>query len=210
MLVVPMQAYEPEVRALERDARGVRTPSRVVVFYGSSSIRLWTSLVDDFSGVPVVNRAFGGSTLAACSWFFWRLVRSLPARSIVLYAGDNDVGNGDPAPLVLEQLKHFLRQVDMAFGELPVGFISIKPSPARWHLVDTIHQVNAGARQVIEQRPRGIFVDVAPLMLDRGRPRTDLYEPDGLHLSRAGYAVWRDALLRHRVPLLEDALAPRR
>jgi lysophospholipase L1-like esterase len=199
-----MEAYEPEVRALERASQARPPPAHSVVFYGSSSIRLWTSLVDDFSGVPVVNRGFGGSTLAACSWFFWRLVRVLPARSIVLYAGDNDLANGDSPARVLEQLKHLLRQVDVAFGPLPVGFISIKPSPARWHLVDRIYDFNAGARRLIGQRQLGVFVDVVPLMVEEGQPRAELYEPDGLHLSRAGYAVWRDALFRHRVPLFED------
>jgi lysophospholipase L1-like esterase len=205
-----MEIYEPEVCALERDTHDTRPPPGAVVFYGSSSIRLWTSLVDDFTGIPVVNRGFGGSTVAACSWFFWRLVRGLPARSIVLYAGDNDVAAGETPERVLDQLKQLLRQVDLAFGSLPFGFISIKPSPLRWHLIDTIHAVNAGARTLIERRKSGVFVDIMPHMVSDGHPRTELFEPDGLHLSPAGYAVWRDALFRHRVPLFEEGPPSRR
>jgi len=203
-----MEVYEPEVRALERENQTRPPPPGTVVFYGSSSIRLWTSLASDFAGIPVVNRGFGGSTLAACSWFFWRTVRGLPARSIVFYAGDNDLADGEPPSRVLEQLGQLLRQVDLAFGPLPFGFISIKPSPARWHLIDRIHAVNAGARKLVEARPRGVFVDVVPAMLSGGSPRPELFEPDGLHLSAKGYALWRDLLLRHRTPLLADAAAP--
>ena len=36
-----------------------------MLFYGRSSIRLWTTLEQDFPGLPVVNRSFGGSTMAA-------------------------------------------------------------------------------------------------------------------------------------------------
>jgi lysophospholipase L1-like esterase len=205
-----MEVYEAEVRALERDGYATRPPPGTVVFYGSSSIRLWTSLADDFGGIPVVNRGFGGATLAACSWFFWRLVRGFPARSIVLYAGDNDLAEGEAPERVLEQLKQLLHQVDLAFGSLPFGFISIKPSPARWHLIERIHDVNAGARRLVEKRDRGVFVDVLPHMVSNGHPRTDLFEPDGLHLSAAGYALWRDLLLHHRVPLFEDGPPSRR
>jgi lysophospholipase L1-like esterase len=203
-----MQEYEDEVRALELAAKRAPPPPQVVVFYGSSSIRLWTSLASDFPGVPVINRGFGGSTLAACSWFFWRLVRGLPARSLVLYAGDNDLGDGRTPTQVLEQLRHLLRQVDMAFGALPVGFISVKPSPARWQLADAIEKLNAGAKVLLEERPSGVFVDVAPLMVENGRPRPELYTADGLHLSPAGYLLWRTVLLQHRIPLLESPLTP--
>lgn len=199
-----MEAYEPEVCDLEREVHAIPPPPGAVVFYGSSSIRLWTSLADDFAGIPVVNRGFGGSTLTACSWFFWRLVRGLPARSIVLYAGDNDLAEGESPQGVLAQLKQLLHQVDLAFGQVPFGFISVKPSPARWHLLDSIDEVNRGARTLVETRRLGVFVDVVPHMISSGQPRAELCEADGLHLSRAGYAVWRELLFRHRVPLLED------
>ncbi len=199
-----MEVYEPEVRALERENQARPLPPGTVVFYGSSSIRLWSSLATDFAGIPVANRGFGGSTLAACSWFFWRVVRGLPARSIVFYAGDNDLADGEPPERVLEQLRQLLRQVDLAFGPLPFGFIAIKPSPARWHLLERIHAVNAGARALVESRSRGIFVDVVPAMLTDGKPRPELFEADGLHLSPKGYALWRELLLQHRVPLMED------
>jgi lysophospholipase L1-like esterase len=207
---VQMEIYEPEVCALERQSEATVPPPGAVVFYGSSSIRLWTSLVDDFAGTPVVNRGFGGSTLAACSWFFWRLVRGLSARSIVLYAGDNDLADGESPARVLEQLKQLLHQVDLAFGPLPFAFISIKPSPARWHLLDGIQDVNRGARELVESRDDGVFVNVAPHMVWRGQPRAELYEPDGLHLSAAGYALWRELVLEHRVPLFESGPQSRR
>lgn len=66
----------------------------MIAFYGSSSIRLWATLASDFPGLSVVNLGFGGATLAACVYFFERLVLPCSPASLVLYAGDNDLGDG--------------------------------------------------------------------------------------------------------------------
>ena len=88
-----MYWYENEVKGLEKE-RLQLTYEPSTLFYGSSTIRLWDSLFDDFKVFKPVNLGFGGSTLAACSWFFNRVVAPYDARSIVLYAGDNDLGDG--------------------------------------------------------------------------------------------------------------------
>jgi len=64
------------------------------LFYGSSSIRLWESLYNDFATYKPVNLGFGGSTLAACVWFFDRLMMPLNPKRLVVYAGDNDLSDG--------------------------------------------------------------------------------------------------------------------
>ena len=86
--------YEDEVRLLEARTRTIDPTTDRVVFYGSSSIRLWTTLAKDFPQVNSLNLGFGGSTLAACAWFFDRLVVPADPKSIVFYAGDNDLGDG--------------------------------------------------------------------------------------------------------------------
>jgi lysophospholipase L1-like esterase len=190
--------YEPDVVSLERQLVASPPPPEPVVFYGSSTIRLWTTLTADFPDVPTLNLGFGGSTLAACSWFYWRLVRPVAPRAIVLYAGDNDLGDGCPPPDVVQQLGFLIQQVDDTFPDVPVSVISIKPSPARWSLVAEIEEANRGMRALVERRERGVWVDVFRPMLADGHPRLDLFLEDGLHLSAAGYALWRTVLSRHR------------
>ncbi len=48
------------------------------IFYGSSSIRPWGTLYDDFKNLKPVNLGFGGSTLAVCVWFFDRIMAHRP------------------------------------------------------------------------------------------------------------------------------------
>jgi lysophospholipase L1-like esterase len=205
-----MQWYEAEVQQIERLQADQPAPPECVVFYGSSSIRLWDTLADDFPGVPAVNRAFGGSTMTACSWFFWRLVKPLRPRSLILYAGDNDLGDGQPPAEVIRQFGFLCRQIDEAFGSVPLACLSIKTSPARWNLRDRIDETNAAIRRQLEQRPNGFYIDVNQAMLDGGQPRRELYTDDGLHLSPAGYRLWADILWQYGEPLFGTTAGPSR
>ena len=178
------------MRSLERrDA--VAVPESPILFYGSSSIRLWESLEHDFPDLPVVNSGFGGSTLAACVYYFDRLVVPLRPRSLVVYAGDNDLGDGQMPDAVLASLQTLQEKVKAQLGETPLAFLSVKPSPARAAIQGRIGAVNEGARRLLAGRPQSFFVDVFTPMLDNGgRPRPALYADDGLHLTEDGYALW--------------------
>ena len=193
-----MQWYEAEVRALERARTGCAIGDRTPVFYGSSSMRLWDTLAEDV-GPGILNLAFGGSTLEACDHFFARLVAPVNPRSLLLYAGDNDLGDGRTVDQVLGWFRSLADKVEDSLGAIPFGFISVKPSPARFPIVDRIRRVNELVRKEIEARPSGYYVDVFPAMLNEaGRPRTELYFEDGLHLNREGYRLWGSILQPYR------------
>jgi lysophospholipase L1-like esterase len=159
-------------------------------------MRLWESLEDDFPDVGVLNLAFGGSTMAACAWFFERLVLPCNPRSIICYAGDNDLGDGSSPEEVVASFRKLLVKVDTHFPAIPFTILSIKPSPARWHLVDQIRYTNDAIRREVLGRVGGYFIDIFSEMLARdGRPDDSLFLEDGLHVSPKGYLVWKGLLL---------------
>jgi len=194
--------YEPDVQALER-ARAVQPPApHPSVFYGSSSIRLWDTLAEDVDP-SVLNLGFGGSTLEACDHFFARLVLPVQPRSLLVYAGDNDLGDGRSVDHVVSSFRSLLAKVDASLGPIPFGFLSIKPSPARQALTDRIAATNALIERDILAHPTAYFINVFPAMLDSaGHPRRDLYVADGLHLSREGYRLWARLLEPYRNQIL--------
>ena len=193
-----MEWYEDEVRSMERTRDAAPPPPGSVAFYGGSSIRLWSSLAADFVGVDVVNIGFGGATLESCVYFFDRLVAPTRPRSLVVYAGDNDLGDGRSPEDVLASLRALLRKVPERVGRIPFTFLSIKPSPARWYLDERIRRANTMVRAELDGRSWCHYLDLYPKMIDGdGRPRPELYVEDGLHLSPAGYRLWTEILSSH-------------
>lgn len=198
-----MDWYEDEVRALELAHAATPPQPGATVFYGSSSLRLWDGLADDLAPWPVVNRAFGGSTMAACAHYFARLVPPCAPASLVVYAGDNDLGDGRPAEAVVASLYELLARIDGALGPIPVAYMAIKPSPARWPLRDAIRKVNAAAWRAVAARPNSCYIDTFhPMLRHDGTPDPALFAEDELHLSAEGYTLWAEIVRAYRRPLL--------
>jgi lysophospholipase L1-like esterase len=94
-------------------------------------------------------------------------------------------------------------QVATSLPDIPFGFVSVKPSPARRAILDRICRFNSLVREEIESRPSGFYVDVFSAMRNgAGQPQTELFLEDGLHLSREGYRLWGRALQPYRQQIL--------
>jgi lysophospholipase L1-like esterase len=191
-----LSTYHEEFAAFaEQEKRGA-VPHRPVLFYGSSSFRLWEQMTQAFPGLPVLNRGFGGSTLEECVALMERWVYPVEPRAIVLYAGDNDLDHGASPEEVLARFEAFCSGVRARLGWVPLLFVSIKPSPARFWNVAKIAHANQLVQDAITSRWREAhYVDIYhPMLKPDGSPRHELYTEDGLHMNSAGYELWRDAI----------------
>jgi hypothetical protein len=187
-----MHWYEDEVRRLE-DEKSQLQFQPGTVFYGSSSIRQWITLQHDFKEMSPINLGFGGSTLKACVWYFDRIFRDLDVQSIILYAGDNDLGDGERPEDIFLLFKKFKTLVKEKYGDIPIGYISIKPSISRKHILDKIKLTNALIESELKESAREqCYINVFDHMLDAsGNPDPTYFLPDGLHLNEAGYQLWK-------------------
>jgi lysophospholipase L1-like esterase len=166
-----------------------------VLFAGSSSIVLW-DLKRAFPETTTINRGFGGSQIADSTYFADRIIVPAQPRTIVFYAGDNDLAGGRSPEQVRDDFRSFVATVRQALPETKIIFIGIKPSPSRWSLVEKQQEANRLIEADCQADPRLVFVDTFPAMLgDDDRPRPSLFRPDNLHLSARGYALW-NALLK--------------
>jgi len=198
-----MNWYENEVSGLEKaHANDKADPG--IIFYGSSSIRVWGTLKDDFADRKVTNLGFGGSTLAACVWFFERIMMDYNPQALVFYAGDNDLGDGRHPEEVFIFFKQLMVEVKSRFGNLPCYFISLKPSVARWHLADQFKYTNnLIADEISKSESNWIFIDVFSRMLDQsGKPIVDNYQADGLHMTDKAYRLWTEIVEQELVKSL--------
>jgi lysophospholipase L1-like esterase len=169
-------------------------PRGCIVFTGSSYIRRWTNLVEDFPGKPVINRGFGGCHLADVYAYADRIIIPYAPREVVIYAGGNDINSGMAPELVFGDFVALMVKLRAALPNSKLVFISCPPSPKRWAQTEKIKTVNALIAEY--SREHGItFVNTFPLMIGPdGLPRADIYVEDNLHMNTKGYAVWRAAV----------------
>ena len=190
--------FENEIRGFEREDR-LRPPARGgVVFFGSSSFRLWSSIHRDFAGVPVINRGFGGSRLEDLVRYVNRVLIPYRPRLVVVYGGDNDILEGRSPEDVLVDYRTLVRHIHDSLPATRIAFVSIKPSPSRLAYFDRIRKANDLVRAFTARDPRLAYVDVFTPMLDaEGRPRPELFQSDMLHMNEQGYAIWTRVLTPH-------------
>ena len=173
-------------------------PSGAVLFVGSSSIRLWDTLAQDFPGVATINRGFGGSEIRDSTWYADRIVVPYAPRTIVFYAGENDLNSGRSPQQVRDDFRAFVRRVRSELPRTRIVLVSIKPSPLRAAQLPAQRQANALLREEVAKTKNAAFVDVTTPMLGAdGRPRAELFGEDRLHMNAAGYAIWRERIAPH-------------
>ena len=175
-----------------------------VVFIGSSSIRLWSTLERDMQPLPVVQHGFGGAKLADVEFYAERLVNPFDPRAVVVFAGTNDLqpGASKSPEVLLETYRRFVERVRADLPNVSIYFIGITPSPRRWEIWDQAQETNRLVREWSDRDPTLFYIETGPSLLgEDGEPDADNYKFDGLHLSAQGYAIWTEII---RTRLMED------
>ncbi len=182
--------WENEIAAFER-ADGLKPPPQAaVLFIGSSTIRRWSSLAQDFAPVAVINRGFGGSEIVDATHFAPRIIFPYAPRSIYLRSGGNDLWNGREVEAVFADFKDFVATVHAKLPNTDIIFISLSPSPDRWKQKDRELAVNKRVADFIHGKPHLRFIDTYDLPLGPdAQPRPELFVADKLHFNAEGYKL---------------------
>jgi lysophospholipase L1-like esterase len=188
---VPMSnPFEPEIQALK--AKLVDPPPRPIVFYGSSSIRLWSTLSQDLPDYAVLNCGFGGSRLTDCLYFAPRVITPLKPSAVVIYAGDNDLATGAAPEQVFDSFRQLFFALRTTSPELPIAFVSVKPCPARFKYIQNIERFNHLVDDFLGTQPDTDYIDIfSDLLGPDHQPIVSLFRSDQIHLSQAGYQILR-------------------
>ena len=185
----PAAPFEPEIAKFAEMDRLVPPPPCGFLFVGSSSIRFWRGLGSDMAPYAVINRGFGGAKISDVNFYFDNVVAPYHPRAIFFYAGENDLWAGAKADQVIADFQSFLDLKTKVLADTPVYFISLKPSKQRLAQFELQSQVNTAFRAMAKKRTDLTYVDVVPIMRDRGTPK-EVFVVDGLHMTPEGYALW--------------------
>jgi lysophospholipase L1-like esterase len=181
-----------EILAFETSDRTNPPPRGAILFVGSSSIRLWKTLAQDFPGHRVVNRGFGGSQIIDSVRYADRIVFPYKPKQIVMYAGGNDINAKKTPEQVFADYKAFVKKVHAELPRVQIAYISIAPNPARWAQVEQVRQANQMIADFTKTDRRLTYIDTFTRMLGPdGQPLPDIYVSDRLHMNAKGYELWK-------------------
>lgn len=178
-------------------------PKNAILFIGSSSFTNWKDVQDYFPGYTIINRGFGGSTLLDQIRYANDIIFPYEPQQIVIYCGENDLASSDTvtAAMVVDRFKQLFKMIK-GKKEVPIAFISLKPSPSRRHLFPKMREANQLISTFLFENGapsstlnKNTFIDVHKKMLNEiGEPFPEIFLDDSLHMNEKGYAIWKNEI----------------
>ena len=169
-------------------------PKNAILFVGSSSFTKWTDVQNYFPGYKIINRGFGGSSLPDVIRYADDIIFPYHPKQIIIYCGENDLAASDTVTslIVFNRFKKLFVLIMKKMPEVPIVFISLKPSPSRRRLMPRMEAANKMIKEFLAKKTKTGFVDVYHKMLKPdGTPMDDIFLEDNLHMSAKGYRIWQ-------------------
>jgi len=185
--------WESDIEKFEQLDISKSYPSDAILFAGSSSIRQWSTIAKDMRPYNVIQRGYGGAKLSDFTIYADRIIYPHSCQAIVIFVANDISGNeNDKSPLEVSQLfRKTLYIIRRKFADTPVFWISITPTPARWHVWPEIKEANGMIKEICESHRSTYFIDTEKYFTNSsGLPRSELFLDDKLHLNGEGYRIW--------------------
>ncbi|WP_375586441.1 SGNH/GDSL hydrolase family protein [Cyclobacterium xiamenense] len=166
-----------------------------VVFTGSSTIRMWKSLQQDFPKEKIVNTGFGGSQASDLLYYLDELVLGYRPEKVFIYEGDNDLAAGKSTEEIITTYNLIVEQIRAELPDTEIILISAKPSLSRWELADSYLELNAAMKKYARVNKNVRYANLwNPMLTANKTPMEDIFLDDNLHMNAKGYAIWAKVL----------------
>jgi lysophospholipase L1-like esterase len=187
--------WQAEVKEITKKYDSINWEKEAIVFTGSSSIRLWKTIQNDFPNSTIINTGFGGSqTHDLLKYLDALIIRFAPAK-VFIYEGDNDINAQKPIPQIIEEHLEIITRLKEKLPDATFYIISTKPSPSRWTLKDSYLELNEQMKDFCTFQSGVTYIDVWTPMMDKsGKPNAKLFVEDKLHMNKKGYKIWKKAI----------------
>ena len=187
--------FKTEVIQLSKKEYNFNPDKKLVVFAGSSSIRMWKDIQSYFPEYNVINNGFGGSHFSDLLFYYDELILSSKPEILFIYEGDNDIASDKKPSEVMKQAKELVAKIRQDLPKTRILFISPKPSLAREKLKEKYLTFNNKLERYCNRKKQLDFVNVWTPMCDKsGTILPGLCLEDGLHMNKTGYDIWGAAI----------------
>ena len=196
------ERFEGEVKKFEKAEESKVPPKGAVVVTGSSSVRMWHNRIHkDLAPLTVIPRGFGGSNMNDLLTYSDRLILKHKPRAVVIYEGDNDTAQGLHPLQIRAKLMQLITKLRKQNDDIRIYLITVKPSIKRLNIWDKALANNEMYKELSESDKNIYYVDTASALLEGGKPRTDIFIKDNLHLNEKGYDLWAEAVKKVLIPV---------
>ncbi len=195
--------FDAEIRSFEMKDRISFPPANATLFIGSSSIRKWSSLKEDFPELKIIHRGFGGSTSKEALMYMDKIVLPYKPATIVYYEGDNDIPRGYPAEMIKNNVRSFVDRVLKQRPDTKIFILSPKPAINRMNYWPKYVEAQDQLKSLAAEYPNVTYIDVSTPMFDqKGNLKKEIFVSDGIHMNSDGYRIWT-RVIRHAMGLKE-------
>lgn len=191
------KAFYQDIQNFKKADKSYPPDKDIILFVGSSSFTYWKDVQKDLNNSMILNRGFGGSTLVDLWRYKDDVIFAYKPKQIVIYCGENDVASSEnvSSSEVAGRFKKLYKNIRKKYPDIPIAFISLKPSPSRWKMKDRMIETNHLIRQFAKAENNLVFVDIWDKMLnENGYPKSEIFTADSLHMNKYGYEIWAKAL----------------
>lgn len=187
--------FQKEIDEITEKYSNVPKDGELIVFTGSSSIKMWRGLADYFQEHRVINAGFGGSHTSDLLHYVDELIIDYKPQKVFIYEGDNDISSGKSIAQILITMHDLVNTIKKALPDIEILLISAKPSISRWHLKDQYFHLNRHLEEYSQITDDVEYVDIWNIMLDEnGNPKGHIFLEDKLHMNKAGYDLWAEVI----------------
>ena len=189
------ERFQKEIDAFDAADAKAAPEKGGIVFTGSSSIRL-LSIPEVFPDIKALNRGFGGSHISDVNHYLDKVLLRYEPSLVVFYCGGNDLSDKKSPEQVEEDFTEFRTRLFKRVPEAKLLVLGVRPSLQRIAIKDIEADLNARFKKVAEADKRITYIaGSCDRYLDaEGKPIRELFVEDGLHMSKAGYAIWKEIL----------------
>ena len=202
-----VKKWERAITQLEELDKTEKHPVDSILFIGSSSIKRWDQIVADMAPYHPIRRGFGGATWSDVAIFADRLIKPHKFRAVVFFVGNDIKGNqhDKSSEEVVSLFSHVWKKARAHQPDAQIFYIAVTPTQARVAAWPKIKKANSAVRKFCMGKKNTYFIGTQSIYInENGKPRTELFVGDQLHLNRDGYIRWAAAIKSQLDTVLND------
>src|SRR5690606_34964976 len=145
----------------------------------------------EFQGLNALSLGCGGSQLSDMLYFWNDVIECDNRMEISVDEWDNDLWFGMDTEEFMNDVKTFVRMVQIRKPGTHISFLAPKPSPSRREKIDLWKETHKALYEYAIETPGVDFIDISqPMYQLNGQLKPEIWKSDSLHMNRMGYEIW--------------------